>query len=295
MKIKSNTYLKELQSKINCKLDEYMSPSCPHLLWESMRYSVLGDGKRLRGILCIESCKTFKGSEDISLPTACAIEIIHAQSLIHDDLPCMDNDDFRRGKPSTHKQFGAAQAILAGDALIPFAYEVFLKHTPPSVSDKTKLTIIEEFSKTIGAHGLVGGQVVDVENAGIQVDSETLNYIHSNKTGALYNFALRSGAILANCSDKELELITTYSKAIGLAFQISDDILDITGSKESLGKTPGKDKASGKNTYPSVYGLENSISELNNLCKLAKDTLAHNNIKSEVLIDIADFIAERIK
>lgn len=295
MSLNSNIHIKQLQNTINNKLDEYLPSSYPDSLYEAMRYSVLGSGKRLRAIFCVESCRAFNKPEEIALPMACSIEIIHAQSLIHDDLPCMDNDDFRRGKPSTHKQFGEAMAVLAGDALIPYAYEVFLQHTPDSVSCETKLKVIKEFSETIGAKGLVAGQVIDIETEGKLIDKNTLKYIHDNKTGALYRFAIRSGAILANCTEKELKAITTFGEAIGLAFQISDDILDITATKDSLGKTPGKDQASGKNTYPLIYGFDNSIIELNRLCHLAVDTLKINNIKSDTLCEIAQYIANRIK
>lgn len=295
MSINSNQHIKQLQSTINTKLDEYIPSAYPESLNEAMRYSVLGTGKRLRAIFCVETCRAFKQPEEIAIPLACAIEIIHAQSLIHDDLPCMDNDDFRRGKPSTHKQFGEAMAVLAGDALIPYAYEVFLQHTPKLVSCETKLKVIEEFSKTIGAKGLVAGQVIDIESEGKLIDKKTLKYIHDNKTGALYRFAIRAGAILADCSKNELETITTFGEAIGLAFQISDDILDITATKDTLGKTPGKDQASGKNTYPLIYGFDNSIIELNRLCDLAINTLKENNIQSETLCEIAQYIANRIK
>jgi geranylgeranyl diphosphate synthase type II len=287
--------IKELQKKISENLDKYIPYGYPDRLWEAMRYSVLGEGKRLRAILCIESCKAVGGNEEAAMPLACSIEIIHAQSLIHDDLPCMDNDDFRRGKPSTHKQYGEAMAVLAGDALIPFAYQVFLDNTSESVPDKIKLKIINEFSKTIGAAGLVGGQSIDCENEGQKVDPETLQYIHDNKTGALYRFCTWSGALIGGCNEKNLQLITDYGRYLGHAFQISDDILDITGSKEKLGKTPGKDKASGKNTYPLLFGLEKSKNELKNLITKAKNCLNTPEINPESLIYIADLINDRAK
>ncbi|MGD9581143.1 MAG: polyprenyl synthetase family protein [Vampirovibrionia bacterium] len=295
MNLKSNNYIKQLQDAVNSKLDEFIPQIYPDTLFEAMRYSVLGSGKRLRAIFCVETCKAFGKPVELALPMACAIEIIHAQSLIHDDLPCMDNDDFRRGKPSTHKQFGEAMAVLAGDALIPYAYDVFLKHTPDSVSSDTKLKIVKEFSETIGPKGLVAGQVIDVETEGKLIDKETLKYIHDNKSGALYRFAIRSGAILAECSERELALITEFAEAIGLAFQISDDILDITATKDTLGKTPGKDQASGKNTYPLIYGFDNAVNELNRLCDLSINILKDNDIKSDVLSEIAQYIADRIK
>lgn len=293
--MKTQNYINELKDCINNKLNEVIPSSYPDNLWDAMRYSVLGPGKRLRGILCIESCKTFNGTLEMALPIACAIETIHSQSLIHDDLPCMDNDDFRRGKLSTHKKYGEAEAVLAGDALIPLAYEIFLKYTPENVKNETKIKVVQEFSKIIGATGLVGGQFIDCENEGKTVSEETLKYIHSNKTGALYRFSLRSGAIIAECSENELALITEYADLLGLAFQISDDILDIIGSKENLGKTPGKDKATGKNTFPSIYGLDKSYKDLELLCNKAKEILLGNNINSEVLLDIAEYINNRVR
>jgi geranylgeranyl diphosphate synthase type II len=295
MEIQMNQDINIFKTLINQKLDEFIPVSYPEKLWEAMRYSVLGDGKRLRGLLCLESCRALNGSLEAALPAACAIEIIHAQSLIHDDLPCMDNDDFRRGKPSTHRQFGEALAVLAGDALIPLAYEVFITRTPPIVKDSTRVQIIKEFSETIGATGLVGGQSVDCETEGKTINKETLNYIHNNKTGALYRFALRAGAILAECTSEKLNAITRYAENIGLAFQISDDILDITGSKENLGKTPGKDKASGKNTYPSLYGMETSLQELEKLCNEAIIFLNSENINSEILVSVANLIKNRVR
>jgi len=291
---KHKEYLADIKERINNKLDEYTSLEYPNELYEAIRYSLLGSGKRLRAILCIESCKTFQGTEELAMPLACAIEILHAQSLIHDDLPCMDNDDFRRGKLSCHKQFSEAIAVLAGDAMIPLAFEIFAKYTPSTISLNKRYKILQNFFVTAGGQCLVGGQTVDVINEGIQVKPETLNYIHSNKTGAMYRFSLWSGAILGDANNKEIETITNYADTLGLAFQISDDILDITGSKEDLGKTPGKDLIQKKNTYPAIYGLNHSINELDRLCSLAVNILKTNNINSEILIELANYISKRI-
>lgn len=289
---KHNQEIKEL---INKKLDEYIPKAYPEKLWEAMRYCTLDGGKRVRALLCLESCKTFSGSVENALPTACAIEMIHAYSLVHDDLPCMDNDDFRRGKPSTHRQYGEDIAVLTGDALIPLAYETILTYTTSDVPDNKKLLVLMEFSKSIGANGLVGGQVVDMQSEGQTIDKETLHYIHSNKTGALIRFSARSGAILGGATETQLKAITTFSEAIGLAFQISDDLLDITSSKDTLGKTPGKDAATGKNTYPKLYGVDTSSQELNNLYNKAKAALLDNNIHSEILLELAEYIIKRVK
>lgn len=291
---KYNEYLNDLKIRINNKLEEYIPLVYPEELYKAIRYSVLDSGKRLRAILCIESCKVFNGTEELAMPLACGIEILHAQSLIHDDLPCMDNDDYRRGKLSCHKQFGEAIAVLAGDAMIPLAFEIFIKHTSDKIELYKKAKILQNFFITAGGQALVGGQVVDVINEGVQVSPETLNYIHSNKTGALYRFALSSGAILADANENEIDVITSFADILGLAFQISDDILDITGSRENLGKTPGKDLIQNKNTYPAIYGINYSINELDRLCNMSINLLKDNKINSEILIELVNFIAKRV-
>ena len=262
-----------------------------------MRYSVLAGGKRLRPTLCLEACRVISGSYEIAVPTACAIEMLHSQSLIHDDLPCMDNDDYRRGKLTNHKVFGESTAVLAGDALLSFAPQVIIqktKHGHDGVKCHTLLRVLEEFVVNAGAEKLIAGQVVDIDSEGKQIDKDTLNYIHENKTGALFKLSLRTGAILGGADEEILEALTQYAEKLGLAFQIMDDILDVTSTLEELGKTPGKDAQEGKVTYVSFYGVEESKKQLASLCAEACDILEKNNIESAVLKAIVNSINERV-
>ena len=286
--------LADYKQLIEQKLDEYIPIEYPEKIWESMRYSVLAGGKRLRPILCLEACRVICGDYKNAIPTACAIEMLHSQSLIHDDLPCMDNDDYRRGKLTNHKVFGESTAVLAGDALLSFAPQIILQKTPQEVSAEQKLKVLEEFLVNAGASKLIGGQVVDIDSEGKQIDKETLNYIHENKTGALFKLSLRTGAILGGANEEKLKALTEYAENIGLAFQIMDDILDVTSTLEELGKTPGKDAEEGKVTYVSFYGIEESKKQLSSLCAKACDILVNNNIESAVLKQIAASISERV-
>lgn len=290
VKMKLDDYKKLIEQK----LDEFIPVQYPNKIWESMRYSVLAGGKRLRPLLALETCKVLSGSYEQAIPTACAIEMLHSQSLIHDDLPCMDNDDFRRGKPTNHKVYGESTAVLAGDALLSFAPQIILQKTPESVNNETLLRVLEEFVVAAGAEKLIAGQVVDIDSEGKQISEETLNYIHENKTGALFKLSMRTGAILGGADEETLQAVTDYAEKIGLAFQIMDDILDVTATLEELGKTPGKDAQEGKVTYISFYGLDESKKQLSSLCKEACDILEMHNIKSDVLIAVANSINERV-
>ena len=285
--------LNEYKELLNKKLDEYLPKGYPSSIFESMRYSVLADGKRIRPILAIEIFKLFSNEIDIILPTACAIEMLHVQSLIHDDLPCMDNDDYRRGKLTNHKVFGEAIATLAGDALLSFAPQLIIQKTPKSVCVEKTLLVINEFMQAAGVYGIIGGQVVDIESEGKQIDKETLNFIHAHKTGDMFKFPIRAGAILGGASAEQLEELTTYAQKIGLAFQIADDLLDETSTLETLGKTPGKDKIAQKATYPSIYGLEETRKTLHSLILDSCDIIKKYN--SEFLIYITKLIETRIK
>lgn len=289
VKTKINNY-KEI---INKKLDEYLKVQYPEEIWESMRYSVLAGGKRIRPVMVLETCNVLAGSYEDAIPTACAIEMLHAQSLIHDDLPCMDNDDYRRGKLTNHKVFGESTAVLAGDALLSFAPQMIIQHT--RCDNSVKLKVLEEFLISAGAERLIAGQVVDIASEGKQIDKDTLDYIHRNKTGALFKLSIRAGAMLGGADEKTLEALTEFAEILGLAFQISDDILDETATLEILGKTPHKDKAAGKVTYLSFYGMEEAKKRLECLCKNACDILGKNEIDSEVLREIAISINERVK
>ncbi len=284
----------EYKKLVEKKLDEYIPVKYPEKIWESMRYSVLAGGKRLRPVMALETCRVLCGTYEHAVPTACAIEMLHSQSLIHDDLPCMDNDDYRRGKLTNHKVFGESTAVLAGDALLSFAPQVILQNTPKTVSSDTLLNVLEEFVVAAGAEKLIAGQVVDIDSEGKQISEETLNFIHENKTGALFKLSMRTGAILAGAEEEKLKAVTDYAEKIGLAFQIMDDILDVTSTLEELGKTPGKDAQENKATYVSFYGIETSKKQVASLCKQACDILKEHGIESDVLQAIADSINERV-
>lgn len=285
----------EYKQVIEKNLDDFMPIQYPDEIWESMRYSVLSGGKRIRPVLALEACRTLSGGYEQAIATACAIEMLHCQSLIHDDLPCMDNDDYRRGKLTNHKVFGESTAVLAGDALLSFAPQMILQKTPKSVRPETLLRVLEEFLVFAGAEKLIGGQVVDIASEGKQIDKETLHYIHENKTAALFKLSLRAGAILGGADEEKLQAMTDYAERIGHAFQIMDDILDVTATIEEIGKTPGKDAEEGKVTYVSFYGLDESKKQLAFLCGEACDILKKNKINSDVLIEICNSINERVK
>ena len=291
IKQKMNDYIKLVEEN----LDKFIPVEYPEKIWESMRYSVLAGGKRLRPILVLETCRVLSGTFEQAIPAACAIEMLHSQSLIHDDLPCMDNDDYRRGKLTNHKVFGEAIAVLAGDALLSFAPQVILQNTPKTVSETRLLRVLEEFLINAGASKLIGGQVVDIESEGKEISKETLKYIHENKTGALFKLAMRMGAILAGADEDKIKAVTEFAEKFGLAFQIMDDILDVTSTLEELGKTPGKDEEEGKATYVRFYGLEESKKQLHSLCEQACGILEKNNIKSDILVAIVNSIDERVK
>ncbi|MCR4880829.1 MAG: polyprenyl synthetase family protein [bacterium] len=291
MKKYIETYIKIIEDK----LDEYLNCSYPEKIWEAMKYSVSAGGKRLRPMLVLEANKICGGKMEEALPTACALEMLHTYSLIHDDLPCMDNDDFRRGKPTNHKVFGEAIAVLAGDGLLSVAPEIILTKTPKTVDKEILFRIMEEFYDAIGPNGMLGGQVVDIISENKKVDIPTFQYIHTHKTGKLFEFALRSGAIIAKADEKMLNILTEYAKIIGYAFQIADDILDEISTFEKLGKTPHKDANANKNTHPGLFGIENSKEELLALCTKAKNILQFNSIDSPLLVYIAQGLVDKVK
>ena len=234
------SYLERSRDTIEAALDDALSPEHPEQLRDAMRYSLLAGGKRLRPILCLAACELACGENELAVPTAVALEMIHTMSLIHDDLPAMDNDDLRRGRPTSHKVYGEAIAILAGDALLTQAFEMVALRSPGVPPDRL-LKVVGELSRVAGAPGLVGGQVVDMESEGKQVDLATLEYIHLHKTGALLSACVISGATIGGADDKLIAALRVYAHGIGLAFQIIDDILDVTASSKVLGKTAGKD------------------------------------------------------
>lgn len=292
MKMQMNDYIKLVDEK----LDKFMPIQYPDDIFKAMKYTVTLQGKRLRPVMCLETCRMFGGNFEDAIPTACAIEMLHAQTLIHDDLPCMDNDDYRRGKLTNHKVFGEANAVLAGDALLTFAPQLIVKNSKKLGAEKL-INILEEYFHAAGAFGVIAGQVIDIESeratSKIPAPEKTLEYIHTHKTADLFKLALRSGAIIADATEKELEEITEFGQCMGVAFQIADDILDETSTFEEMGKTMGKDKDAGKLTYTSLYGLEKSKKDLNEKLDKCLDILHKNNLKSEVFEQILEKI--RIK
>ena len=291
--MKMNDYI----DLIDKKLDEFIPVQYPDEIFESMKYTVLLPGKRLRPAMCLEACRIFGGNIEHALPTACAVEMIHAQSLIHDDLPCMDNDDFRRGKPTNHKVFGEAIAVLAGDALLTFAPQLIIEKS--EISIEKKLRVVEEFVKMSGAYGLIAGQVVDIKSEKkslneISDPEKTLEYIQTNKTAVLFKLALRTGAIIAGASDKQIGEITEFGQNLGVAFQIADDILDEISTFEEMGKSSGKDKNAQKLTSISLYGLENAKCKVSCILENCYDTIENYEIKSEVLNEIILGIKKRV-
>lgn len=289
-----NRYMGERAKMIDAALDESVPMQYPEVIHEAMRYSLLAGGKRVRPALCLAACELVGGDIEQAMPTACALEMIHTMSLIHDDLPSMDNDDFRRGKPTNHKVYGEEIAILAGDALLSLAFEYIARETK-GVDAQRVLQVIVEVGKSVGSEGLVGGQVVDIKSEGdANVGLETLQYIHEHKTAALLESAVVSGAILGGASQEDVKRLRKYSRDIGLAFQVVDDILDITATTEELGKTAGKDLAVAKTTYPSLVGLEKSKDIANQLIDEAKAQLSTYDInKAAPLYALAEYIKNR--
>ena len=293
MKMQMNNYI-EL---VNNKLDEFIQIEYPQTIFKSMKYTVMLPGKRLRPVMCLESCRMFGGNIEDAIPTACAIEMLHAQTLIHDDLPCMDNDDFRRGKPTNHKVFGEAMAVLAGDALLTYAPQIITKYSK-NLDPSVLLKVLNEYFQYAGAYGVIAGQVVDIESENNNYDGlnkeEILNYLHLHKTSDLFQLAMRTGAIIAGASEEKIEAITEFAKTFGLAFQIADDILDEVSTFEQMGKTLGKDKAEGKLTFVSLYGLEDSKCKLSCLFDKCHDIMNKQNIDSDIFKDMIEQINKRV-
>lgn len=277
-------YLNKIAKIVEIELDRYIPLREPESLFTAMRYSLLGGGKRIRAALAALAAY---GEEELAMPAACAIEMVHAYSLIHDDLPSMDNDDFRRGKPSCHKAFDEATALLAGDALLTKAFEVVLE------TKNNPLLATLELAKAAGASGMVGGQVLDLASEGKNISYDELKVVHSKKTGALITVALRMGALAAQ-RESVLDKYTIYGEQLGLAFQITDDILDVTGDATLLGKTLGKDATQGKSTYPRLLGLEKSRQLANEA--IEKAIVAIEGLPGEeILKGLANYILVREK
>ena len=286
-------YLEQQRIVVEAALQDSIAVIYPETIYESMRYSLMAGGKRLRPILCLAACELVGGTPAIALPTACALEMIHTMSLIHDDLPAMDNDDYRRGQLTNHKVYGEDIAILAGDGLLAYAFEFIATQTEGVPADRV-LRVIGNLGHAVGASGLVGGQVVDLQSEGkTDISIDTLTFIHRHKTGALLESSVVCGAILAGASESQLTSLSDYAQNIGLAFQIVDDILDITATQEELGKTAGKDLTAQKATYPSLWGLDESRHQAQILIDTAKAELADFGELSRPLSALADYIIQR--
>jgi geranylgeranyl diphosphate synthase type II len=267
--------IKQAVADVDDALSVFLPPEdkYPTEIHRAVRYSMFAGGKRLRPLLTLATADIFGVPRRHSLPTACALEMVHTYSLIHDDLPALDNDDFRRGQPSNHKVFGEAMAILAGDALLTLAFETLAAEASAYFRAATVVRLVEELSKAAGMRGMIGGQVVDMLSEGKTVSAEVLDYIHQNKTGALFNCCIRSGAIMGGASIDELKEMSLFATKIGLAFQIVDDILDITGDEKVMGKKTGADVGRKKATYPALHGLENAQKKADSLLQEAEEHL----------------------
>ena len=282
---------------INARLDEvFVQKECMQKsVYDAMRYSVLAGGKRIRPVLTLAVCDMLGGSLEDALRFAVSLECIHTYSLIHDDLPCMDNDDMRRGMPTCHKKFGEANALLAGDGLLTFAFEYMADFEEyKTLSPETVLRIALEIAKAAGGTGMIGGQVVDLESEGNpDVTEEILTYIHNRKTGALIRAAVAAGAIVAGANEKEIKALADFADGIGLAFQVQDDILDCTGNAEVLGKPIGSDAENGKSTYVTLLGLEKATQKAEKLTADAVSALDIFGNKAEFLKNLAMWLMRR--
>jgi geranylgeranyl diphosphate synthase type II len=291
-----SAYLRERTDLVDAALERWLpgKDALPPRLHEAMRYSVFAGGKRLRPVLIIASCEAVGGEYQQVLHAACAMEMIHTYSLIHDDLPAMDDDDFRRGRPTNHKVYGEANAILAGDALLTEAFRLLADpEANHGVAPGVTLRVIETVARCAGSHGMVGGQVVDMESEGKAIDFATLQYIHTRKTGALFLASIQAGAWLGGGSDEQVTALTRYGETAGLAFQIADDILDIIGDQAQTGKDVGSDLARGKATYPALLGLSEARRRADELRDLAIAAIEPLGAPAEPLRAIARYIVDR--
>ncbi len=287
-------YLSTRQRLADRALDRYLpkANTKPATLHRAMRYSLFAGGKRLRPILCLASAEACRGKIKDALPLACALECIHTYSLVHDDLPSMDNDDFRRGRPTCHKVFGEGIAVLTGDALLTLAFEI-VSHARPSPRFNMTM-LLREIAVAAGSQKLIAGQVADLEAEGKNVKRRQLQFIHENKTAAMLRSSVRLGAMSANADSGKLSAITRFGQRLGLAFQIIDDILDVTQTSQILGKSAGKDITAKKATYPAVIGLQQSRTEAKRLTRQAHNALSvFNASNAEPLHELANYLLER--
>ena len=294
--MKAPDSLAQVAAIIEKELDKYLPSenTYPPIIYQAMRYSVLGGGKRLRAYLAVKSCEMCGGKAEHAYPAACAIEMVHAYSLIHDDLPCMDNDDFRRGKPSNHKVFGEGMAVLAGDGLLTLAFEVMSK-APQELDAAVRISMIKELAAAAGCAGMIGGQAIDLQSEGKILDLPELVYLDSAKTGALIKAAMRMGGLVAGAGVDKLCALIAYAESFGLAFQITDDILDVCGESSQLGKATGSDDKKQKATYVSHYGLEQARMLAQQEIAKACQSLAPFGERAADLIQLAEFLLDRDK
>ena len=294
--MKFSEYKNLIQESLKKYFDEYSkNSSYSSEIWESMAYTTLLDGKRLRAIMCLEVARLFGASIKDTVPLACSLEIMHAYSLIHDDLPSMDNDDIRRGKPSNHKVFGEAIATLAGDALISFGAQLIIDKMPKYIKPETTLDIVRDYLICAGAKGIVAGQCADIKAENKKIDIENLKYIHKYKTAALFKCAILIGAKFANVNKEILRKLEQFADNFGILFQIYDDIIDCTLTSYELGKTAGKDMLENKMTYVSVYGLNEAKNIFYSLIEKNHVILSELNISSNIFNQIDNMLIEKVK
>ncbi len=288
-------YLKERSQLVERELSAMVisSPGPASKLFEAMRYSLLDGGKRLRPILALGACEAVGGRVEDALGFACALEMIHTYSLVHDDLPCMDDDDLRRGRPTNHKVYGEAMATLAGDALLTDAFGVVARSPVARRIPAVVVETIAELAHAAGSGGMVAGQVIDLAKEGLRLNIEQLEYLHALKTGALFHISVRGGGRLGGASPEQLEHLSAYARAVGLCFQVVDDLLDVEGTAEQMGKRTQKDLQAGKNTYPGLLGVERSRALAIDLKNRAIGALAGFGDGAEPLRAIAAFVVER--
>lgn len=293
-------YIDEKRRLVEEALDRYFLPAEGRLAAHinAMRYSLFAGGKRVRPILCLAAAEAVAGHRENlaeALPTACALECIHTYSLIHDDLPAMDNDDLRRGQPTSHKVFGEAAAILAGDGLLSFAFELLSSPRLPAVPADNQLRVISIISRAAGPLGMVGGQALDLANEGREVTFETLRFIHSHKTGALITAAVQAGAVIGNAGQEQFEDLTEYGANLGLAFQIIDDLLNVEGTPAQLGKAAGTDADRKKATYPAFFGVAATRDKAAAAATAAVNALTDFDLRADPLRELARYVVDRKK
>ena len=294
MTVAFDTFLKESKTFVEEKLVSYANElQCPNVLREAMAYSLEAGGKRLRPLLLFATLQAFGKEKNLGVGAACALEMIHTYSLVHDDLPCMDDDDLRRGKPTNHKVFGEAMAVLAGDGLLTYAFQVIMAYEQKEITAEKKVRLVLELAKAAGPEGMVGGQVADMEAEGKQLTIDELEYIHKHKTGKLLEFAVLAGSILSDATKEQEEKLLAFAKYIGLAFQIRDDILDVEGTEEEIGKPIGSDVSNEKSTYTTLFTVDRAKDILEETIAKAKDAISSLQLQDEYLLSICDLIAKR--